>query len=227
MYSFSKLTIYDTCPQRYKFKYIDKVKIETPKQMKQGLSFHKFAESFYKDLNKVEYPIEYCDKVLQLPDELLDKTKKNFVRNEAARLVDENVTDRFIEQRLVGEIENYEIIGYADLIEVRDNNSYTVIDFKKKKPSKITTLRRQLYIYQTLFEQSEYCLTDEVCTGAYFYATGDYWFEKLGNRSIGATKRWIKKNIEAIESDEEFKYKASAYTCKWCEFNSVCKNRIV
>jgi CRISPR/Cas system-associated exonuclease Cas4 (RecB family) len=230
VWSFSRLSSYSICPQQYRFQYIDKIEVEMPKKMSRGKSFHDFAEAFYNDSNRIDNIKEFTNKLLSLPDNVIDKTKKLFVKNEGERLSLLGDVDRLVEYEVKGQIKGYDFIGYIDLLEILNNNSYNIIDFKPKKLSNMTTLRRQLGIYKMLFEQDSKCIVpDNIMIGAYYYKTGNYWYEELSKRSFNATQNWIDKTIKRINNDKEFRHNANPYNCKNCKFNKkyICKDRIL
>lgn len=231
-YSYSKVFTYDKCPHRFWHKYINKTKERTMEKISTGNSFHQFAEAFYKDLNKIsnEKTKDYFNKISKVVNELNLLDEQAFLSNEVERIFSSNNNniDRYTEYTVKGVINEYNFIGKIDLLEIINNNSYLIMDFKPLKKSKLTDLRKQLGIYQLLFQQDDKCLIDNnILVGSYFYKSKEYWFEELSVRSINSTKKWITKTIEKLEEDEEFASNASHYNCKFCNFNNSCKYRVL
>jgi len=74
VYSHSRLSCYEQCPQKYKFKYVDKVETEVEETIETllGVCVHKTLEKLYRDL---------MHQKMNSLDDLLSFLKKEWNKN--------------------------------------------------------------------------------------------------------------------------------------------------
>lgn len=121
--SYSKIYTFRTCPQRYKFKYVDGIPELESSEMNLGKKFHETIHRLLKNL-----PVDVIDNEM-----IVQRAKK----------VMELITEKYL---IVGSevyfnllIDDYEFEGYIDLIAKDRQGNIYVLDFKLGTGSLIQT----------------------------------------------------------------------------------------
>lgn len=224
MYSFSKLSCYESCPRQYYWKYVKKIPDKPTDAMKFGKQFHEFAELFHRnmrldsvkrisDLDVLKNGIKEMDKFVEYEKKRL-RALRDVKRKELFKPV-------LIEGKLIGEIAGSEFIGYVDRVDELCSGEYCVVDYKTTKPwNKMgkTKLKRQLAIYTELLEQQHGIEATHV--GAYFYKTGGDCFKKQHVQTVKAMERWVSSVVNNIETEEN--YWPRKIDCNQCSYKEIC-----
>lgn len=228
IWSYSKLSSFDFCPYQYKLRYIDKRIAESNEYMIRGNRFHEFAENFF-------YTLKDSDDIQKHIDEWKTTCKDKespefkFIISEEKRFkkLKKNRLEQFfppIHTEL--EIKRGTLVGTIDRIDT-ENDKITIIDYKPKKTSNITNLRKQLNIYYMLYLEYTKKEPSEAFISSYFYNENKWWTEPISRRSVNATMKWIEKTIEKIENTKTFNKKITQFTCKNCKYKSICRGQYV
>ena len=142
--SASKIKVFNTCPLKYKYQYIDCIpSFDKSKQMQMGLLIHKVLENFHKN-NKIT-----LDELKKLLNIYWDRSfysceQENEQNKEDAIMMLENYWN-YIDKTQLGmgyyeyefsfNIDNIELIGKCDRINIDNDNNVTIIDYKTSKNS--------------------------------------------------------------------------------------------
>lgn len=218
--SWSQLKAYEICPQQYKLQYIDKIKTKKPREMTEGTKFHNFAENFFKRLSKFKIINEQL--ITEMISQAATEEEFEFVINEHKRFLrlketnNENLfIPKFIEQKLEGKICNFPFMGFADRIDMIEDGSFKIIDYKPIEYKTKTSIKRQLLLYTLLAKDYLNIEVSEI--GAYYYKSESSWSEKVKEKDLNNIKKYITKQIENIYNDNKFEKVLNQY-CENCMF---------
>lgn len=207
-YSFSRLSTFETCPQKFKFRYIDCLQgAEASAALKKGSEIHSLLEH-YPDCEESQYR-----GIIQT---YMDNLGKKYDLSKAQREV---------EIALDGDLKPCEpysskllFRGFADAV-IDDGSSLTVLDYKTGKYKEERNQDyRQLMFYALYFLKATHYT--EVQT-AYVYVEHNmenpftFKAEYLPNY-----ERVLMQMIRDAEDCTEFVKKTKF--CRWCEYRDIC-----
>lgn len=233
VYSFSRLSLYETCPLRFYFKYVDEREEELTLPLALGSAVHKAIERILlgNDLKnallegwmKVDYypfdPKEYKELVLKAPVKQGDGLRK-----------DKKVEFHF-ELPLSDDLLAPKIQGYIDYLEVI-YGVYYITDWKtnRKKYAPMDTMQLPLYAWAL----SKIFKTNRVQGTLYFlrYFKNAKETMTFTPEHMEKARKWALKLAEEIEEKliflslgdnptDLFPCKPSA-SCKHCPFSIAC-----
>ena len=248
LYSHSRLSCYEQCPQKYKLKYLDRVETEVEQSIEAflGVRVHETLEKLYRDLGYQK---------LNTLDELLDFFRDEWKKNWSDSIVivkdgygPENylkmgkkfVTDYYnkykpfdqgrimaLEERILINLDDsgdYKLQGFIDRVMELEKGYYEVHDYKTNSrlplPEYVEN-DRQLALYAIGIKE-RYPDAKDVRLVWHFLA-----FDKeIDSTRTDEELEELKKNtiqlIDRIESEEKFPANPSLL-CDWCEFKPICK----
>ncbi|MBI5743200.1 MAG: PD-(D/E)XK nuclease family protein [Elusimicrobia bacterium] len=248
-FSYSKMSLYEECPLKYKFKYIDKIKEEPKFYFAFGSAIHaaleflysvrnppfptveELCEAFRKEWNQKSY-LEKGYRTQQKSDDDYQKgllMLKAYYQHNRVRLAPpflvEYSTDVAVDGLLVRII--------ADKIEHLGGGKLLVTDYKtgkdvKRQPS-------QLYMYQKIVELDPRLKeklaeiydvrVSSVRIGEMLYyhvpTNKEYHFERADDREIGAFWERVLGVADSIRG-LKFDPVPGELQCKWCDYKSLC-----
>jgi putative RecB family exonuclease len=246
IYSHSKLSTFEQCKLRYKFRHIDKIKvIETTIEAFLGKTVHSTLEWLYLQVKEKKIPTieetinyysnnwteNYKDSIKIIRQNL---TTKDYFNKGVQFLIDyyfkhkpfeDNTLE--VEKRIVLELDKqgkYKIQGYIDrLVHNLENNELEIHDYKTANsiPTKDKIEDdRQLALYsiaiKELFGQDK-----EVLLIWHYLAHNQKITSRRTNEQLEELKQDIINLINEIESTTEFPSNKSIL-CDWCEYKSIC-----
>ena len=248
-FSYSKMSLYEECPLKYKFKYIDKIKEEPKYYFAFGNSVHTALEFLYSvkappfpsleetlDAFRRDWAAKsYLEKGYRTPQKAGDDYQKGLVmlkayyeHNRAAfkpPFLVEYSTDVEVDGLLVRTI--------SDRIEYLGGGEITIIDYKtgkdvKRQPS-------QLYMYQKINEMDprlkekiaetygQRVSSVKVRQMLYYHVPSlkEYPFERADDKEIG---NFWERVLGVAESIKGLKYDPTPgeRQCAWCDYKSLC-----
>jgi putative RecB family exonuclease len=247
LYSHSRLSAYEKCPQQYQFRYIDKIKRDTQSiEGFMGNRVHEALESLYRDRLRSKIPsredlvalyhaswkAEYSEKIVIV--------KTEFTADHYRKIGEDCITkyyDRYhpfddgetlgLEEKIelsLDERGQYQIRGYIDRLVRREPGVYEIQDFKTSGgwlPTD-TELRkdRQLALYQMAVEKRYPDARDIRLVWHYLAADRRLTSSRTADE-LAQHRRQTIGLIEKIEATREFPARAGIL-CRWCEYQDIC-----
>jgi len=246
-YSHSRLSSFEQCPLKFKFKYIDKIppEIEHTIESHLGSCVHNTLEWLYNQvMNKhiptidemittyaVKWQDSYSENTLIVKKEL---TQKDYFNKGVQFLLDyynkhkpfdENTLE--IEKRIEISLDSegkYKIQGFIDrLVYNLKTNEYEIHDYKTgnflPRKEKFDN-DRQLALYSIAIKET-FGEEKDVCLIWHYLAHNKKICSRRTNEQLAQLKKETLALIEKIEATQEFPAKKSAL-CNWCEYKIVC-----
>jgi len=246
MYSHSKLSTFEQCRLKYKFKHIDRIKvIETTIEAFLGKTVHNTLEWLYIQVKQNKLPTI---------EEIINYYSNNWGENykNSIKIVKENFTtkDYFnkgvqflidyyfkhkpfkdntleVEKRIIIDLNKdgkYQIQGYIDrLVHDLEKDQLEIHDYKTANslPTKEKIENdRQLALYsiaiKELFGQDK-----NVLLIWHYLAHNQKIISQRTNEQLEELKQQIIELIDKIESTTEFPPNKTIL-CNWCEYKSIC-----
>ena len=245
IYSHSRLETFKSCPLKYKFNYIDKIKREEEGiEAFLGSRFHKVMEKIYKDLPFRKYSLDelldfyeddwnkkYHDKII-----IADKERKARDYKEIGKKYIEDYYKRYdpfnqgkvlgIERLVFINLDDqgeYLLRGYIDRIDWIKDRTYEIHDYKTSKSLPEQSRMdedRQLALYQ-IGIQKMWNDVNQVDLVWHYVAFDKEIRSKRTEEELAELKKntidWIKK----IEATREFLPNESIL-CGWCYYQDIC-----
>ena len=246
-YSHSRLSTFEKCPKKFKYKYIDKIKpeIEATIEMHLGDVVHRVLEWLYNSVKSGKTPTmdelityysikwqdEFSDEILIVKKEL---TAKDYFQKGFQYLIDyyemhKPFDDKTIEceKKIVIELDqNTKIQGFIDrLVHNIETGEYEIHDYKTGNflPSqKEIDKDRQLALYSIAIKEI-YGQDKSVVLVWYYLAHNKKLSSKRTNEQLQKLKQETLELIKKIESTTEFPANISKL-CGWCEYKGICED---
>ena len=248
VYSHSRLSSFEQCPLKFKFRYIDKIIPEIEKSIEAhlGTAVHDTLEWIYNQAgqgtipsldNAIVYYSETWEK--DFKDNLLinDKilTAKDYFNKGVGFIVDYYTTnqpfndgtielEKKIFIKLTQDGEEYNLMGFIDrFAKNTETGEYEIHDYKtgKSLPTQNKMDKdRQLALYSIAIK--ELIETDkDICLIWHYLAHNKKIISKRTNDQLDQLKQEIIELIKKIESTTNFPSKKSIL-CNWCEYKKMC-----
>lgn len=248
LYSHSKLSTFEQCALKYKFKYIDKIKPEIEKTIEAhlGSAVHSTLEWLYnlvKDEKKVptidelityysvEWQNEFSNEILIVKKEMSAKDYFNkgvqFIISYYSKHqpfqdgtidVEKKITIR------LGEAGTHRIIGFIDrLSQNLETGELEVHDYKTARtipPQEKLDEDRQLALYAIAIKE-EFGKEKPVKLVWHYLAHNQIVNSSRTDEQLQKLKEDTINLIKEIEATKEFPHTKSIL-CKWCEYKSIC-----
>ncbi len=248
IYSHSKLSTFEQCPLKYKYRYIDKKKPDIEKTIEAhlGKAVHDTLELIYNEVKK--------EKVLTI-EEIIEVYTENWQRNYSGNflIVKDNLTTKdyfnlgveflvsYYNQNFPfkdGTIEcekkvwivldkerGHKIQGYIDrLVYNSETGEYEIHDYKTANnlptQEKVDT-DRQLALYAIAIREL-FGEDKEIKLIWHYLAHNTKVESKRTKEQLEQLKKETLELIEKIESAKIFPYNKSIL-CNWCEFRPSCE----
>ncbi len=249
VYSHSQLATYETCPQKYKLSYIDKIEVETEGiEAFMGSRVHETLEKLYRDLkvtklNTLEELLDFYHQSWEKNwNDLIQIVRKNYGAEDYCHLGEKCVKDYYkryypfdhgktlgLEEYIyfpLEEEQGYWIRGYIDRLTLVDSSILEIHDYKtsNRLPAQEDTHSdRQLALYQ-MGVAEKWQGVQEVRL-IWHYLTFDT--EIHSSRTPDQLHRLRQATLELIqkiEADRQFLPKEGPL-CNWCDYQRFCPKR--
>ena len=245
--SYSALDTYKTCPLKYKFAQIDKIKGEKSKEQVFGTAVHKALQfmfnrtplfptldevlNFYADYwGGVKDKIKVADKEKEFYlEEGKSILKKFFLKNQPWNFNVLDLESRFevlIDDPERGE--NHVLAGIIDRVDKPADGSYEIIDYKtsRKMPSQeMVDKNLQLSIYNLgLTRRWPHIKPEQVKLSLYFLRAEEKISTFRSPEALAHAENEILSQVRIIEEktqENDFPPVPSAL-CDWCGYKPIC-----
>jgi putative RecB family exonuclease len=247
-YSHSRLSTFESCPLKYRYAYVDKVKLEERPETVEafmGKRVHEALCKLYSDRMLSKYDtrddlLEYYDGLWgkNWSDNILIVRKEYAPENyhETGRKCIADYYDRYrpfddertlgLEQMISIDIDGYKLIGYIDRLSCKGDGKYEIHDYKTSRglpPQSYFDADRQLAIYQIGVGNmwKDAAQVDLV----WHYLMYDREVRSIRTpEMLDSLKSEIIALIHCIEeAGKEYDFPArESELCKWCEYRSLC-----
>lgn len=247
IYSHSRLSTFENCPLKFRYKYLDKIVpvFETSIEAHLGKSVHAALEWLYHQVRKGIIPdideviIEYNKKWEKNWDPSIKNVKKRFTTKEYFNKGINFILDYYmknkpfeektlgIEKRIVIDLDKtgkYKLQGYIDRLAYNlKTGEYEIHDYKTSgslpEPEHIEN-DRQLGLYSLAIEE-EFGSDKEITLIWHYLAFNRKIHSKRTKPQLEKLKKETIELINRIETAENFPPKKS-YLCSWCEYKEIC-----
>jgi len=243
-YSHSRLSTFEQCPLKFRYRYIDKIKpdIEQTIEAHLGSAVHSTLEWVYKNIkNKVPtideiityYSITWQD---EFSEEILivkkNLTAKDYFNKGIQFLADyyskyhpfEDGTIACEKRILITLDENTKLQGFIDrIVKNIANGEYEVHDYKTANmlpTQEAMDKDRQLALYSIAIKEI-YGKDKEVTLVWHYLAHDTKIVSRRTNEQLEQLKKETLNLIKEIESATKFPAKVSPL-CEWCGYKNIC-----
>ncbi len=248
IYSHSRISTFEQCPLKFKFRYIDKIipEIEKTIETHLGSAVHETLEWIYNQKQKGETPTlddaimhytktwrkDFSEEIVIVKDHLNKKDYYNkgveFIANYyKTNHPFEDGTEE-IEKKIFLELDKdgkYKIIGFIDRLAKNPETGHIEIhDYKTANtlPSKEKINNdRQLALYAMAIKEKR-GYDKKVTLNWHYLAHNKKITIKKTNEELKQLKNQTLDKIKKIESTKKFPPKKSIL-CKWCSYQKECK----
>ncbi|MCX7905276.1 MAG: PD-(D/E)XK nuclease family protein [Elusimicrobiales bacterium] len=247
IFSYSKMSLYNECPLKYKFKYIDKVPEKPKKFFFIGRVIHSALEFFFSYV-----PPPTLEDIIQFA---INEWKKNswyekgyaseeyekidlqkiltILKNFYSKHSENKKLPFLLEYSTYVTINGYKFMIIADKIEYLGNGKIVIIDYKTGKEGERSP--HQLYFYQKICESdpniikkieekySEKVSSVEVESMIYYYVENLKEIKYPRAKDSEIEKFW-NEAILVIENilSNNFTPNPSEKACRWCDYKNIC-----
>jgi putative RecB family exonuclease len=252
IYSHSRLSTFEQCPLKFKFKYIDKLKPDIEQSIEGflGNKVHETLEWIYSKVKELRASIK-LDEVLE---NFIQKWNNEF--NSEIKIVKEEydakhyfnqgirfLIDYFLkytpfqdntiatEKKIFINLDpegKYKLQGYIDrIVHNKDTNIFEIHDYKTGgflKSQEELDKDKQLALY-SIGIRDNFENVNDVHLIWHFLAFNKKMTSKRTIEQLENLKKEIIELIKKIESTTEFPAK-SCILCKWCDFRSYCDYKL-
>lgn len=229
-----KLTMYETCPQQYKFTYIDYLADEykTPKPyLTMGAHVHNSLKDFYEQVPPAERSYAVLESILRkrwkenrqgflnADDErdwgikALQMLKLYVHKNDVTKnpLMLENYYDTDL-------TEDIKVLGRIDRVD-HDADGLHVIDYKTGQFDAATVSDQQLAIYAMIIRANQ---TIPVYKASYLYLATNQWYSlDISDDLFAPITEELIEQVKQIQADRQYTPRLSE-RCKHCDFITIC-----
>ena len=225
----SKIDCLMSCPLKFKYQYIDKIKTtnESPAFLGEGQDLHELFEKTYSEMRGKELTPENLKKTIKnlaltykvehRKIDLLNWYNFNVDLIKKTKFFPE-MTEKFVASK------EMQMRGIIDC--VRENgNKVIMIDYKTGKDNGIAPHRFQHAIYKTLYEIMFPNKKKITHWSNWYSQTGNFYIEECKSISIKARLKKVAKAEKMVEEKvwetQEIK-RGSLWACKYCPFFDIC-----
>jgi len=244
-YSHSRLGTFEQCKQKFKFKYIDKVKVDIPEIIEtfMGKRVHETLEKLYKDLKfqklntKEELLVFFEDLWKKEWNDKILINKKDYTQNNYKEMGKKFIIDYYdhykpFNQYTTLSLETAELLSLnngsqynikIDRLSCDKEGNYYVCDYKTNsqlKPQEELDEDRQLAMY-SLWVKNNFKDCKSVKLIWYFLAFDKEMISERNDEQLENLKIDVQKLIKEIETCVDFPTNAT-YLCDYCVYRSIC-----
>jgi putative RecB family exonuclease len=251
LYSHSRLSTFEQCPLKFKFRYIDKLEPEIKQSIEGflGNKVHDSLEFIYREACKgrtveldelIEFYIqvwnkEYTNEIKVIKEEL---NAEHYFEKGVKFLID-YFTENYpfkdntiaVEKQIIIDLDKenpgkYKLQGFIDrLVHNKDTNIFEIHDYKtgQIKTQEDLDKDRQLALYSLGIRES-FPEAADIHLIWHFLDLNKKMSSRRTLEELNQLKQEIINLINKIESTSDFQANPGNL-CKWCEFQGYCDSR--
>ena len=249
VYSHSQLATYETCPQKYKLSYIDKIEVETEGiEAFMGSRVHETLEKLYRDLkvtklNTLEELLDFYHQSWEKNwNDLIQIVRKHYSAEEYRHLGEKCIVDYYerhypfdhgktlgLEEYVYFPLEEekgYWIRGYIDRLTLVDSSILEIHDYKtsNRLPAQEDVRSdRQLALYQMGVAEKWQGVQEVKLIWHYLTFDTEIHSSRTPDE-LHQLRRATLELIQRIEADRQFLPKEGPL-CDWCDYQGFCPKR--
>ncbi len=229
-----KLKMFETCPQQYKFTYIDGLmdQYKKPKPyLTMGAHVHNALKDFYEQIEPTQRNWKILEELLRkrwrenrkgfkdLEDEKNWGTKalqmlKQFVYKNNV-LKDPAMLEDYYDMDLT---EDVKVIGRIDRAD-KDEEGLHVIDYKTGKFDEDDVSDLQLIIYAMIVQANQ---KTPVYKASYLYLATNQWYSlDIDEDMYQSASEELIERVEQIKQEKDFSPQINQY-CRTCDYLEIC-----
>jgi putative RecB family exonuclease len=249
IYSHSRLSTFEQCPLKFKFKYIDKLKPEIEQTIEGflGNKVHEVLEIIYEEIAKgrtfqldevIQIYLEKWNKDISPEIKIIKKENDiEYYLNQGTNFLINYFVKHFpfkdntiaIEKRIEVNLDlegKYKLQGYIDrLVHHKETNIFEIHDYKTGsflKSQEELDKDRQLALY-SIGVKEMFNQAEDVHLIWHFLAFNKKMTSTRTQSQLEQLKQETINLIKKIESTKQFK-KNKGVLCNWCEFQNHCNS---
>ena len=245
LYSYSRLSTYENCPQQYKLRYVDRI---TPPEDEEGIEaflgsrVHETLDKLYKEL--ILTKLNSLDELITYYEEQWDKNwhenvvivKKQFTKDNYQNAGKAGIANYYkrhhpfnqsktlaTELPVSFKIEDYTIRGVIDRLSNIEEGVYEIHDYKTSGyiPSQDRLDDdRQLALYQIGIKEKFRDAKDIILKWHYLLFDKELISQRSDDQ-LEDLKKQVISLIKTIEKDSVFK-PVESKLCDWCDYPQYC-----
>lgn len=248
VYSHSRLSTFEQCPQKFKLNYIDKIKTEVEQSVEafMGSRTHEVLEKHYRDL--LHFKENRLDELLKFLHDEWEKNwtdsivivKKDYGKENYLKMAEKFITDYYnryqpfdqgktisIEERIMVNLDDageYKLQGFIDRLTETDDGYYEIHDYKTNSRLPLPQYLdndRQLALY-AIGVRDKYPNVKDIRLVWHFLAFDKEVDSTRTEEELETLKKDTIMLIDKIEDAKEYPTNPSRL-CDWCEFKPICK----
>jgi RecB family exonuclease len=232
--SHSSISMYRACPQRWKFRYIDKVPEKPRSHFSFGKSVHTALEFLFEKLGEPwpsleqvlsHYQLKWLREGYESPvqEKWFFQEGDRIVRGFYAKHLKDAKNALQVEYKFTVDIEGVPVLGYVDRIDKLPNGNLSIIDYKTGKAFDKSRVRidPQMTLYQMACAQTLKTPVESVTL---------YHLNSLTPLTVPAHSRKQESDyravvVEAAKGIMEQKFEPKPDErghCMWCDYAQIC-----
>ncbi|MFI5314820.1 MAG: RecB family exonuclease [Myxococcota bacterium] len=246
-YSHSRLTAYEDCPRKFRYRYVDEIKVESEGvEAFVGKRVHEILERLYHHVGRFGRPpslAQVLDRFRQdwaraWHDKVTIVRAENpaeFYQERGARCLENFYRAHYpfsdgetlgLEQRLRLSLDGdgrYRAIGIVDRIARRGDGVFEIHDYKTGAylpPQRRLDEDRQLAMYQIGLEQT-YPEAREVELVWHYLAFNKTLRSRRTPEALEQLRGEVVRLIDAIEAETQYPARPGPL-CRWCDYSDLC-----
>ena len=248
-FSYSRMDMFKTCPLKYKFRYIDKIKEKPKGFFFFGSAIHAALEFLYKGDSRVFPTVEQvCQAFLEFwfskplsqqgfrnPEEAARKRGEGLAMlREYYRVNKDSFTRAFLTEKIFKfEIDGLLVTAISDRMDYVGNGKLLITDYKTGKDVRRTP--NQLYMYQKIAEANPELpellaerlgvKTNDLKISQMLYyhvpTNKKYYFDRASDDEIKRFWDMALATADEMRSGN-FEPSPSEFACRWCDYKQYC-----
>lgn len=248
IYSHSRISAFENCPLKFKFRYIDRIKTETEETVEafMGKKVHETLEKLYIDkkyqkINTLPELIKHLRKIWRENwNNSIIIVREGLTQSNYRKMAEKYISDYYkryypfkektisTEERVIINLDkkgNYKLQGYIDRLDNPKDGYYEVCDYKTNSYLKLQEqldTDKQLALY-AIGVKNRYKDAKKIRLKWYFLAFDKVFTSDRTNEELKNLRKDTIELIKRIEKEKKFEPKSSRL-CDWCEFRSLCPN---